>query len=60
VYVLRIGVGDGQRLDAELLLYLKRLELCRVLVHVGVDELADAAVDGVHQLGDEILLHVDA
>src|SRR6478736_1436367 len=46
---LRVAVGDRQRLDAELLLDLQSLEAGRFLVHVGVDELADAAVDGVHQ-----------
>src|SRR5690349_19352231 len=46
---LRRAVGDRQRLDAELLLDLQRLEAGRFLVHVGIDELADTAVDGVHQ-----------
>src|SRR5690606_8842162 len=38
--VLRCRVGDRQRLDAELLLNLERLQLGRFLVHVGVDKLA--------------------
>ena len=39
----------AERLDAELLLDLQGLQLGRLLVHVGVDELADAAIDRVHQ-----------
>jgi len=38
-------VGDRQRLDAQLLLNLKRLKAGRFLVHVGVNELADAAIE---------------
>ena len=34
--------------------------LVEFLVHVGVDQLADAAVDGVHQALDEVLLDADA
>ena len=54
-----LRVGDRQRLDAELLLDLQRLQAGRFLVHVGIDELADAALDGVHQAGGEALLQVD-
>jgi hypothetical protein len=45
--VLRAGVGDRQRLDAELLLHLQRREPCRFFFHVGVDQAADAAVESV-------------
>src|SRR5690606_30182835 len=58
--VLRRGVGDGERLDAELLLHLQRLQLGGLLFHVGVDQLADAARDGVRQRADEVVLDVDA
>ena len=57
---LGVRIGDRQRLDAELLLHLQRLQPGRFLVHVGVDELADAAVDGVHQDRGRALLQVDA
>src|SRR5690606_37454581 len=56
---LRVAVGDLERLDAELLLDLQGLEAGRFLVHVGIDELADAALDRVHQAGGEFLLQVD-
>ena len=36
------------------------LEAGRFLVHVGIDETADALVDRVCQLGDELFLQVDA
>ena len=41
---LAVLVGDRQRLHAELLLNLERLQTGGLRVHVGVDELADAAV----------------
>src|SRR4051794_20251822 len=57
---LSVRVGDRQRLDAELLLDLERLQAGRFHVHVGIDELADAAVERVHQRLGEALLDVDA
>ena len=42
--ILARAVGDAECLDAELLLDLDGLEPGRLLVHVGIDELADAAV----------------
>src|SRR3954469_4586530 len=47
---LRRLVGDGQRLDAQLLLDLQRLEMGTFLRHVGVDQVADALSQGVGQL----------
>ncbi len=41
----------------ELLLRLQRLQPCRFLVHVGIDETPDALVDHIHQIGDEAFLH---
>ena len=41
--VFRVGIGDRQRLDAELLLGLERLQTGRLLVHVRIDETADTA-----------------
>jgi len=43
--VLAGGVGDRQRLDAELLLNLQSLEAGRLGVHVGVDERRDTAIE---------------
>src|SRR5687768_18181537 len=54
------AVGDRERLDAELLLHLQGLQAGRLFVHVGVDELADAAFDCVHETGDERRLDLDA
>ena len=51
---LRRLVGDGKSLRTELLLGLQRGELGAFLCHVGVDEIADAAVEGIRQFGDEI------
>src|SRR5581483_5398203 len=42
---LAVGVGDAERLDAELLLDLQSAEACRLLVHVGVDQLTNAAIE---------------
>src|SRR6185436_13525343 len=56
---LRVAVGDRQRLNAELLLDLKGLQTGRLLVHVGIDQCADALVDRVAQVGEEALLSVD-
>jgi len=58
--VLARGVGNAERLDAELLLHLQSLQLGRLLVHVGIDQGADTRLDGIHQVGDERLLDVDA
>src|SRR3954466_14641890 len=57
---LAVLVGDGWRLHAELLLNLKRLETRRLLVHVGVHQRADPLRDRVREVGDEVLLQVDA
>src|SRR3954447_22312745 len=51
---LAVLVRDRERLNAELLLGLERLKPGRFRVHVGVDELADTAVHGVHQGLDEL------
>src|SRR5205814_8393253 len=57
---LRTAVGDRQRLDAELLLHLEGLQARRFLVHVGIDQSADALVDRVGEVRQEALLGVDA
>ncbi|MPL60920.1 hypothetical protein SDC9_06484 [bioreactor metagenome] len=54
--VLRLLVRDRQRLDAELLLCLQRLQPGRCLFHVGIDERADAGLHRIGQLRDEIRL----
>ncbi len=46
---LRGLVGNGKSLRAELLLGLQRGELRAFLCHVGVDEIADAAIEGIRQ-----------
>src|SRR5689334_1605767 len=51
--VRRRRVGDRERLDAQLLLGLQRLELGAFLGEVGVDEVAHGGVQGVLQLADE-------
>ena len=53
-------IGDVQRLQAELLLRLLRLELAGLLFHVGIDEPADAGGDVIVQFASEIVLQVDA
>ena len=57
---LRVLVGDAERLDAELLLGLQCLQLGRGLVHIGIDERADAGCDRVAQIRREGRLQVDA
>ena len=47
--LLAVLVRDAEGLNAELLLHLKRLQLCRLLIHVGIDQSSDAGCDRVHQ-----------
>ena len=54
--VLRCLVGDGERLSAELLLHLQRLQLGRGRFHVGVHQRADAGPERVGQARDELVL----
>ena len=58
--VLARRIRDRERLDAQLLLNLQRLQTCRLRTHVGVDQRGDASIDGAHQVGHEILLNIDA
>jgi hypothetical protein len=51
-WTLELAIDSA--LDTELLLDLQGLEAGRFLVHVGVDQRAHAAVDGVHQVVDEV------
>src|SRR5690606_30725024 len=57
--VLRVGVGNRQRLDAQLLLHLQSRETSRLLLHICIDELANTAVTRVGKGRDEVLLQVD-
>ena len=50
---LRRGVGDRQRLGAELLLHLQGLKARAFLGEVGVHQVADAGVEHIRQLADE-------
>lgn len=47
--ILCIGVGDGERLDAKLLLCLQGFEARGFLVHVCINQLADTGIDRIHQ-----------
>ena len=59
-HVLRRLVGDRERLDAELLLGLQRGEAGRGLLHVRVDQRADAVLQRVGLLRQEGVLRLDA
>ncbi len=48
-YRLTILICDTQRLDAKLLLNLQGLKLCRLFIHVRIDQSANTAADGIHQ-----------
>ena len=58
-HVLRRLVGDRERLDAELLLGLQRGEAGRGLLHVRVDQRADAVLQRVGLLRQEGVLRLD-
>ena len=58
--MLGIGIGNGKRLDRQLLLRLQRLQPGRRLVHVGIDETAHPLVKLGHGLLHELRLHPDA
>jgi len=58
--VLRVAVGDRKGLDCQLLLGLQGLQTCRLFVHVGVHETANALFDRVRQLLGEVSLKVNA
>ena len=58
-HVLRRLVGDRERLDAELLLGLQRGEPGRGLLHVGVDQRADAGLQRIRLLAEEGVLRLD-
>src|SRR5215471_5070977 len=55
----RALVGDRQRLDAELLLGLQRLQVGALRREIRIDQLADAAGEGVGQRLDEVGLGLD-
>ncbi|CUW92482.1 hypothetical protein AGR2A_Cc30331 [Agrobacterium genomosp. 2 str. CFBP 5494] len=57
---LGVVVGDRQGLNSKLLLGLKGLQLGGFFVHFRVDEAADALVERVSQLVDEVFLQFDA
>src|SRR5689334_9388754 len=52
-------VGDRQRLNAELLLCLQRLQAGTFLRQVGVDEVTDTVGQAVRQLGHEVLMDAE-
>jgi|GEM_PF-2101577 len=54
--ILAVRVRDAERLNGELLLNLQSLQPCRFRVHVRIDQLANAAIDGVHERFDKVLL----
>jgi hypothetical protein len=57
--VLRAGVGDGQRLDAELLLDLQRLEACvdSLLMSASTSWPTPRSMESINCL-DEVLLEI--
>src|SRR5690606_30048375 len=57
--VLRVRVGDRKRLDRKLLLRLQSLETRRFLVHVSVNQTANALVEGSGKLRSEVFLETD-
>ena len=57
---LTVLIGDGERLHAQLLLCLQGLQACGGVVHIGVDERADACLVVGHQGRVEIRCNLHA
>ena len=55
---LRRLVGDGERLDTQLLLDLQRLESCAFLGQVGIDQIANSLLQRITQAGHETLVYL--
>jgi len=58
-YTLHAAVGDRERLNAQLLLNLQRLQTRGLFTHVCVDQGPHAPINRIDQLRNEIVLHFD-